>query len=112
MSTPDKLTGKILYSIQRIEEMGNELVIFVTPKDYWEENHCQSDWTPKEVFDFLNEHDFPCGEAEEGVVEIANKDGSSPASEETEAGLAELLVDSDLFEFDDAFNTFFQECGV
>jgi len=100
---------KILYSIHR-EDMDNELWLVVNSKKYWEENRCQSDRTPQEVFDFLDGHNLPFGEVMDGVIEIGNKDELKPASKETEAKLSEILNDSDMFELNDEFSNFCKEC--
>jgi len=100
---------KLLYAIKR-ESLDNELWLIVTPKSHWEKHHCQSDITPQKAFEILKQHDFPCGEVMEGVIEISNKDGSHPASEETEAGLAELLSNNEMFEMDIEFVDFCEEC--
>lgn len=101
--------SKILYSIQR-SAMDNNLLVYVTPKDHWEENGYQSDVTPQEAIDEIRNAGFPASEIMEGVIEISNKDGSVPASEETEAGLVEYMLECDLFEYNDAFANFCQEC--
>jgi len=111
MSTPEKTVGKILYSIQKASAFepeldGNEdeLLLYVTPKDYFDKEKCQSDWTPQETFDFLNQLGFRNGECMEGVVEIEERTPS------TRSRLEEHLEANPLFITDPRFDKLLEEC--
>ena len=97
----------ILYSIGRNCE--NNLWVYVTPKDYWENNHYQDDRTPEEAMEAIKDFGFLMGEAMEGVIEVYDE-GIAPASEITELALGMFLQSYDLFEFNKDFDQFIKEC--
>ena len=107
MSTPDKTVGKILYSIQKssaLEMDANCILIYVTPKDYFEKEECQADWTPQEIFDYLSRLRFVSGECMEGVVEVHER------TPYTRTRLEEHMEANPLFETDPRFDKLLEEC--
>jgi hypothetical protein len=97
----------ILYSIGR--NCDNDLWVYVTPKHYWEQLHCQDDTTPKEAMEAIKDFGFLMGEAMEGVIEVYDE-GIVPASDVTELALDMFLRSDDLFEFNNDFDQFIKEC--
>ena len=69
MSSPDKLVGKVAYVVAT--GMDDEILILVTPLDYFQEEKCQADWTPAEVFTALKEMGYDeAGEMMEAMIEV------------------------------------------
>ena len=97
MSNPDKLIGKVAFSVAT--GMNDELLISVTPLDYFQEENCQADWTPEEVFIELNKMGYPeAGELMEALIEVGtNIDRTA---------LIEKLVRHPLFVHDEGFVNF------
>jgi len=100
----------ILYAVVRDENDGDHsLLVYVTPKKHWNSEHCQADWTPEVAMIALDQAGFSAGEAMEGVIEIS-EGGLVEASDETEAKLEAFLTDSPIFESDNSFTNYMQEC--
>jgi len=63
------LTSKIAFAVAT--GMNDEILLSVTPLDYFREESCQADWTPEEVFIELEHMGYKeAGDLMEGLIEV------------------------------------------